>query len=320
MTGMMFSCAIEHHDERVPTSVSLTLSQCEVPNNLLKVENDQVSYSGPRHHITACIGQIYNGFDDVNQLVEMVEVNRILGVDLVVLYNHTSSAILDPYIHSFQQDAVLDFYNWYHPLVQKVQGQHYFGNFILRNDCLYRYMYRSDYIIMTDLDEVVVPDERYGTLPVLLSQIAQPNISQYTFPRVCFPDDWASSPSQINNSSIVHKYHIRTLMKTTRNDDIYVTQQPKSILKPEYISVADNHEKSVALYGGVKKVSPNQTKVFHYRNTNRNNKNVVIRVVNDLSMHRFAADIMTNIPQRHDKVETLSNFSNPSALGSHSLP
>ena len=111
-------------------------------------------------------------FDDINQL-EMMEVNRILGVDLFVLYNHTSFAILDPYIHSFQQDALLDFYNWYHPLVEKVGGGAFYGNFILRNDCLYRYMYRSDYIIITDLDEVVVPDERYGTLPVLLSQIAQ---------------------------------------------------------------------------------------------------------------------------------------------------
>ena len=305
MTGLIFSCAIEHYDERVPTAVSLhvTLTRCEAPTNLVKVENDQVNYKGPRHHITACIGQIYSGFDDVNQLVEMVEVNRILGVDLVVLYNHTSSSVLVPYIQSFKRDAVLDFHNWYHPLTQKISGPHYFGNFILRNDCLYRYMYRSDYIIMTDLDEVVVPDERYGTLPVLLSQIAQPNISQYTLRRVCFPDDWISDPQSIYNISMAHKYHIRTLLKTKRNDDNSEIQKPKSILKPEYISVAGNHNGSKKLYGGATFVSPSQAKVFHYRNTNRNNEDIVIREVSDVSMYRFAADIVTRISQRHAKVQ-----------------
>ena len=65
----MFSCAIEDYDERVPAAVSLTLTRCGAPTNLLKVENDQVNYKGPRQHITACMGQIYNGFDDVFFLI-----------------------------------------------------------------------------------------------------------------------------------------------------------------------------------------------------------------------------------------------------------
>ena len=101
MIGIIFSCAIGNYDERVPTAVSLTLTRCEAPTNLLKVENDQVDYKGPRHHITACIGQIYNEIDDINQLVEMVEVNFMLGVDLVVLYSHTSSDIPDPTYTAF---------------------------------------------------------------------------------------------------------------------------------------------------------------------------------------------------------------------------
>ena len=105
MIIIIFSCAIENYDKRVPTDVSLTLTRCEAPTNLLKVENDQVDYKGPRHHITACIGQIYNEIiiDDINQLVEMVEVNFMLGVDLVVLYSHTSSDILDPTYTAFNK-------------------------------------------------------------------------------------------------------------------------------------------------------------------------------------------------------------------------
>ena len=71
----------------MPAAVSFTLGKCELPINLIKVENDKETYQGPRHHITACLGQIYHGFDNVNQLVEMLEVNLILGVNHIVLYN-----------------------------------------------------------------------------------------------------------------------------------------------------------------------------------------------------------------------------------------
>ena len=191
----------------------------------------------------------------------------------------TTPAILDAYIHSFQQDAVLDFYNWYHPLVQKV-GDTFFGNFILNNDCLYRYMYRSDYNIMIDLDEVVVPDEKYGTLPVLLSKISKPDISQYTLHRVCFPDNWPSDPIWINDK-IAQDYHIRTLLQTERDE----VQKHKSILKPEYMTIADNHYKSERLYETEQMVSPNETMICHYRNSERHMKLEGRRAVGDVSMH-----------------------------------
>ena len=268
MIGIIFSCAIEHYDERVPTAVSLTLTRCEAPTNLIKVKNDQVNYKGPRHHITACIGQIYNGFDDINQLVEMVEVNRMLSVDLVVLYSHTSSAILDAYIHSFQQDAVL-----VSPSCTESRGH------ILNNDCLYRYMYRSDEIIMIDLDEVVVPDKKYGTLPVLLSKISKPDISQYTLHRVCFPDNWPNDPIWINVK--IAQYHIRTLLQTERDE----VQKHKSILKPEYMAIADNHYKSERLYKTEQMVSPNETMICHHINSERHMKLEGRGAVGDVSMH-----------------------------------
>ena len=115
----------------MPAAVSFTLGKCELPINLIKVENDKETYQGPRHHITACLGQISN---------------LILGVNHVVLYNHTSSSVIKLYIHSFQKNGLLDFYTWYHPLVERTAGTQYFGNFILGNDCLYRY-HRSKYII-----------------------------------------------------------------------------------------------------------------------------------------------------------------------------
>ena len=121
---------------------------------------------------------------------------------------------------------------------------------------------------MVDLDEVVGPHETYGTLPDLLSKISKPDISQYTLHRVCFPGNWPSDPMWINNKT-AQDYHIRTLLQTERNE----FQPPKLILRPKDIAIADNHYRSKRLYGtGKRIVSPSQTKIYHYRNTERSRK------------------------------------------------
>ena len=88
-------------------------------------------------------------------------------------------------------------------------------------------------------------------------------------------------------------------MQTKRHDDEIELQKPKSIFKPEYISIAENHHRSERLYGGVQIVSPSQTK---YRNTDRKIKRGIKRKVSDVSMHRFTADFVKKISRRHAKV------------------
>ena len=80
-------------------------------------------------------------------------------------------------------------------------------------------------------------------------------------------------------------------------------QKPKSILKPENIAIADNHDLSELLYGTVKIVSQSQTKIYHYINTKRKVKTIEgLLKVHDTSMHRFAPDIVKRIKMRHAKV------------------
>ena len=308
--GDFFSCVVRNNDKRVPVAVSLTAEQCGQPTNLLKVENDKDNYKGPRYHITACLGQIYHGFNNVNQLVEMMEVNHILGVDLMVLYNHTSSESVGPYIQSFQQDGLLDFYNWYHPLVERTDGTHFHGNFILRNDCLYRYMYKSTYIIQTDIDELLVPSHKYRTLPALMAKIKSPHTAEYSFRHVCLPDEWPSdslfNSSQLTSSSrrresLATQYHIRTLLKTNR------TARPnnahtstKYICKPELIDIAGVHT-SEKFMGQKYSVSPNKGMLYHYRTMIRAN-NIRLGSQVDRTMHSYADGILDAVDQRHRRV------------------
>ena len=291
----------------MPAAVSFTLGKCELPINLIKVENDKETYQGPRYHITACLGQIYHGFDNVNQLVEMLEVNLILGVDHLVLYNHTSSSVVKPYIRSFQKDGVLDFYSWYHPLVEREVGTHYFGNFILRNDCLYRYMYRSRYIIMTDIDEVIVPSADYDTLPMLMSSLSKSDNSEYVFNHVCFPNSWPSDPLMNASDNVAQRYQIRTLLKTNRTGEpLPDGHRSKYIIKPKNIAEAGVHT-CYTHFGKEKRmyVNPSKGKLFHYRNTVTGTK-LDLGTKIDNSMHHYADSIISRVSTRHDEVKKMT--------------
>ena len=62
----------------------------------------------------------------------------------------------------------------------------------------------------------------------------------------------------------------------------------------------ENHNLSETIHGGAKIVSRSKAKVFHYRNTDRKIKRgVKLRDVTDVRKHRFAADIVKKISQRH---------------------
>ena len=259
----------------------------------------------------------------------MLEVNHILGVDLMVLYNHTSSDNLYPYIQSFQRDRLLDFYNWYHPLVERKDSSHFHGNLVLRNDCLCRYMYRSDYIIMTDIDELIVPsrhfqplevvdrgsdpqsqviknlNNRYHTSPDLMTQIKQSNTAEYSFRHVCFPDQWPSdrlfnSSSSLPSDNPATKNHIGTLLKTIRTGSPnYANTSTKYICKPELINIAGVHTCEKYMEHAKKyRISPDDGLLFHYRNSIRK-RNMHLGSKVDITMHSYADGILNAVEQRH---------------------
>ena len=48
---------------------------------------------------------------------------------------------------------------------------HYYGQLAAANDCLYRYMYTSQYIAFIDLDELIVPRGNLTTWGQLFDQL-----------------------------------------------------------------------------------------------------------------------------------------------------
>ncbi|KAI3354152.1 hypothetical protein L3Q82_018481 [Scortum barcoo] len=151
-------------------------SQNKVNQVFLEVKNRNEKSDSFRYNFTICLSTMFD-FTNVLQLVQGLEMMQLLGVNRVAIYKTSSSPeiqqILDYYTHKGLVEVIpwslSRFVNvsrgW---LPEHGPGDlHYFGQIPTLNDCLYRYMYRSRYVALQDIDELIPPQSVNSWLELL---------------------------------------------------------------------------------------------------------------------------------------------------------
>jgi len=120
----------------------------------------------PEVNFTVCVPPPHNHFNDYRRLVEMIEVNRMFGAQRLVFYNYSTGPDVATVLRRYESEGLVSVIPWRIPLLVDTwpPGEppvkpeiHYFGQVAALNDCLYRNMFTSRYIVFTDLDELLVP-------------------------------------------------------------------------------------------------------------------------------------------------------------------
>ena len=121
--------------------------------------NDLKEYGSEKTDIGVCVKPIFSKYNHTLDLVEFIELNKILGVSRFTFYNQSMSnevsCLLDYY--SKQKDVRVIVRSW------KLKDQlpqikiHDEAGMAALNDCLYRNMKDVYYLLMIDLDEYIVP-------------------------------------------------------------------------------------------------------------------------------------------------------------------
>lgn len=113
---------------------------------------------------------------------------RLLGVDRVVIYNTSCGPELDRLLHGYSREGFVEMVPWpidkhltpsYGWLFSMSGGDvHYFGQQTTLNECIYRSMERSRYVLLNDIDEIIMPYQHSG-LPPLMDALQQqhPNVN-----------------------------------------------------------------------------------------------------------------------------------------------
>jgi len=116
---------------------------------------------------------LHSNYSNYRQLIETVELNLMFGAQRVVIYDMLSSPDVQLVLDSYRRDGVVETVPWNSlpltswdeakPLGDQAMQVHYFAQVAALNDCLYRNLRRSTFILFADVDEIVVPRDPSNT-------------------------------------------------------------------------------------------------------------------------------------------------------------
>ncbi|XP_036385678.1 beta-1,4-galactosyltransferase galt-1-like [Megalops cyprinoides] len=155
--GPVYAVSISTQREPDPTSP------------FLRIRNAQQSdmANPPLRHFSVCLSTLFGNYSNVLQFVQSMEMYRILGAEKVFIYKTDCSPLLQRVLDFYSAEGFLEVIPWDIHRYLKVSSSwtpskgagdlHYHGQIAALNDCIYRNMYDSTYVVLLDADEVIVP-------------------------------------------------------------------------------------------------------------------------------------------------------------------
>ncbi|KAM5125405.1 beta-1,4-galactosyltransferase galt-1-like [Mantella aurantiaca] len=151
-------------------------------------------------NFTICISTMYGNYDNALQMIQNMEMYKILGASKVTIYNTSCSQNVDKVLRHYMDEGTLEVVSWpidrhlhtsrnwlYTPGLATEIG--YFGQVTTLNDCLYRNMYKSKFVLLNDNDEIILPIKDWDWFSMMESLQKQfPDTSVFSFETHVFPN------------------------------------------------------------------------------------------------------------------------------------
>lgn len=255
-------CPIKQPNMPVPSHVSIIRQGSIEIGNKVVVHDNKKAFKKP-DGIAVCIKPLHYEYNKVKNLIEFIELNRILGVNHFVLYNHTVGTEVGCILQKYIVEGIVTVLPWQLDIVSQKEIRTE-GLFAALNDCLYRTMYRFRYVLMIDLDEYIIPHKNLS-LALLLAQLIKKNPDRtgaFSFQNAFFYLQWPN-----DTASATLPYKLLTLQKTIRKSKFHAhKQRSKCVVLPERVVEMGNHFVWEFLAGKtMMNIPPDMGFLHHYR-------------------------------------------------------
>ena len=137
------------------------------------------TYSAPKNDIALCVKPIHTNYNNWVELFSFIELNKILGVSKIIVYNESMSkdisCVLEYYSTQEHFISVLawDLFEKSNISTDRMRNR---GVQSSLNDCFYRNMNEYKYIFSVDLDEFIIP-HMHETIPEMLEYLTSADIN-----------------------------------------------------------------------------------------------------------------------------------------------
>jgi len=281
----LLACQLpKSHWGEAPASVSVVEHQCDNATNNLRVIYNK--HEGVKHKFAVCVKGLDFPDDDLSvRLVEWLELLNTLGAHKIFLYNlevHPNvTKVVDYYVKQGLVDLTPLSLPGYQPNLPGLQHMYLKSKtnnkrqneLIPYNDCLYRNMYRYEYIALLDIDEIIMP-LKHNNWEELMDEVIKQSLkvknetrASYNFRNVYFMDDMLETHEHGHFKDIPPYLHMLQHVYRSQN---YTKpgQYVKCFHNPEKALILHNHF-PLGCLGGVCTSYPVDLELGHlqhYRN------------------------------------------------------
>ncbi|KAJ3625269.1 hypothetical protein MTP99_018827 [Tenebrio molitor] len=255
-------------NQSVPASVSVVSKIKSSPTNLLTVINNYNDSGKPSNRFAVCIKPLHFDYNRALQILEFIELNRIMGVEHFTFYNHTIGPQVGCILQDYVDRGLVTLLPWQLNMLSQKEIRTE-GLFAALNDCLYRSMNLYSHVLLIDLDEYIIPRNN-ETLPQLIeylnNRLNTRTTGSYSFQNAFFYLQWGDDDSVYDSNDPVAAGLV-TLKKTRRRSKLHPhKQRSKYICRPELVVEAGNHFVWEFIPGhGTLNVPPDAAILHHYR-------------------------------------------------------
>lgn len=290
----------------LPYAVSLVQNKCDQPLNILPVHQEGHS----KNKYTVCVTPLNMRYNNMYQLVEMIEANRLFGADFFVFYNNNIGSDVNNLLMNYRSESLLQVVRWELPVKVDTWPPtssvdiHYFGQLAALNDCLFRHR-SSEFIVFTDLDELIVPrkHDTWDEMVVTLESNGPNDV--FTFLCTFFRTEWPDYDESFDNKIVAQKYRLMTLLKVNREPQILSAHaRSKFIVRPAKITAVGIHNVWSRLDGSREViVDPSVGLLHHYRNWGKPEDT---QRLSDPYLHKFAQKFTDTVSHRWMKIPLMN--------------
>jgi len=282
-TSALMSCVIPvTHQNKIPTSISIVEDKCERARNHLKVTFEKKSSETLDNKVAICVkGHTFPESDMSIRLVEWIEVMKAFGAYPVLYYFHMHPNIIKV-LDYYSNVGTIDAYSMTVPdsdfNLPYLQTQHLIRNYNIPSwiawklningwlhyqDCLYRNLYRFEFVSALDWDDIIVP-VHHKSLSDMLKNVTSEEVKSFSFTNFYYLDDIGRGPPDKYQSDIPEHLH---MMQHVYRANI-TNRQWKSISNTQRVSYIDHHS-SGCLNTHCKNIAVNESVAEwqHYRKT-----------------------------------------------------
>ena len=252
-------------ESEIPLSVAMSSGQnCDSKSEAIPVQDCRLKQVESRKKkLGVCPSPVYN--EDKQDIVEFIEMNKALGVNLVTLYlmPGLNKSMIQFLRERYSKDGTLEMFQWREMYMNKIV--HYNAQLLATQDCMYRNMYRVEYLIITDLDELIIPLKHTNYVDMIKSERSHSqDMHSFGFLNRFFAVNETPAPTLPNCSGLaLPKYFHRTYQLKCAYDYSF---RPKYIVIPYLIIHVAVHDVCQATRGRPHSVSPAVAILGHFRN------------------------------------------------------